>query len=564
MELAWVYKLRTRGNYKDLCAKLGQELYQDLVKLSHLKGSVAENLSLQTDEGRILLEQITDSSASEKTAEQLLSEFQLRFTPAQKRLRLVCERMNFKNATSSPTWARGAHIFVLPAVADEIEDAFEEGELGKGDLVVSPELMPDIEEAMSTCLGSRRVCAYIHHASTSSQALGVFSAVDAHTIRGTIDKVKAWLESNDPDFLQSYKACSLYRIDLDPSRSARLTHSTGSAPRANKELVTSWGHSRTCVKRAAEDGLSLGPTLYKNFSLTHRESPRGGLAVDVASEQTSLTVDTIDLDQHTDVDIHEFMKSFEVRCRPTIKTESSFGEYARDHFTRFQSEVLHPLLETLPLEGTLAAAFNGDDTQRSECLTRGYKMLKSLAAVLYHPETLIMFFRASAPEQEIPDGLQRAFHESVDMLAKNMSEAIRREFKKLLREKRSVWENLFGHVSQDDGCHVAAEQLRMSFQGIYVEACSKAVVYNMAADVWTRQHKLHRQREKEALKAGADTPADATTAVKKKKFSKRHAPQRQGASDRKAGMQDEAYQHWDGSKVPLGSRPYRPGNVLRA
>lgn len=254
---------------------------------------------------------------------------------------------------------------------------------------------------------------HVQHDETVELPWGVFSAADAKTTRGRIDKVPLWLKSIAPDLLQSYEAATSYSIETRLARSERLTHSTGSAPRGNKALLQSWGHSTTLVHRATEVGLSLGPTLYKKFTLVAvpRDSGSGEsnqadgvqlpfetcevAAWDLASEQSSSTVNTADFDARSTINFEEFLDNSFVKAeRPILKNDRMFGEYAREHFSHFLDDVLHPLLQTLPLESILASAFNGDSesAHQSDALKRGYKMLIILAFELFNAQSLDLFF----------------------------------------------------------------------------------------------------------------------------------------------------------------------------
>lgn len=116
-----VYVLRVRGSYKDLCVKLGQERRQEIIQ-----------------------EQLHGEAHIDHVVEVLQHEL----SPVQMNLFEICRGMNFKTWGCRPSWANGAHIFVLPAVADELEDAFQGVELGKSDVVVSPELLEVVQKAL--------------------------------------------------------------------------------------------------------------------------------------------------------------------------------------------------------------------------------------------------------------------------------------------------------------------------------------------------------------------------------------------------------------------------------
>ena len=184
-----VYKLRIRGNYDALCQKLGQELQQEIYS-EHIQ---------KIQEGR----------APENASEEFVQALEQRLSPPQLRLFNICRGMNFKNYTCRPTWAGGAHIFVTPAVADEVEDAFEGVELGKSDVVVSPEHLAVVLEALAEGSGSRRSCAYVNESLSTAHPLRVFSAVDAKMAFTSLDPLsfwpgfEAWVQSSSLDIVEA-------------------------------------------------------------------------------------------------------------------------------------------------------------------------------------------------------------------------------------------------------------------------------------------------------------------------------------------------------------------------
>merc|ERR1711862_992240 len=117
------------------------------------------------------------------------------------------------------------------------------------------------------------------------------------------------------------------------------------------------------------------------------------------------------------VDFAVILKShFKCGSRPTLKTSLAFAQYMRDHWDRFLPEVLPPLLTALPLESKMAPALSADDAEHVQGLKKGYKMLQALASEMFSSESLKHFFSASEPSSNVPEGLERAFNESVCIL----------------------------------------------------------------------------------------------------------------------------------------------------
>lgn len=248
-----------------------------------------------------------------------------------------------------------------------------------------------------------------------------------------------------------------------------------------------------------------------------------------------------------------------VRSRPTLKTAPAFAAYSREHFDRFHSDVLQPMLQSLSLESKLAPAFHRDDSDGLEGLKHGYKMLKITAYELFNPNSLEIFFHASLPQSDIPDSLARAFDQSTSFLAIDVADTIAPDFKQRLRKKQRAWEKGFKKSSDYGACHVAAAEMRKSFEEVALEACSMVSIASLANLAWARSHERHRQSLKEEQKSTAKSESgQAETDENKRKFKNR-----QCAGDRKAGMMDEFHQMWEGDKAYRGPRPRKPEMVVR-
>jgi len=526
MEGSKVYKLRIRGNYDALCRKLGQELRQEIYE-EHFR-------------------QVQEGQSPEDVSEDFVKVIEEKLSPCQMSLFNICRGMNFKNFTCRPAWAGGAHIFVTPAVADEVEDAFEGDDLGNRDVVVSPEYVRVVVDALAEGSGSRKSCAYVHEPSSTAHPLRVFSQVDAKN-----EFLQSWMTTHRVS-LDDLEAVSEY--SLDGSKSARLTHSTGSVPRGEEK---SWGHSNACVARSSQDGVSLGPTAYKKFSLISAV----GLAEN-ATEVTEVLTDT-DLDTETwepgsAMAVGDFLEHhFDAKPRPMLKTGPAFGSFFSEHFARMTSDVAAPYLECLPLENSLAST----DSDDRSALKRVYKLLKSVAMDLFSAESLDVFLRKSVPPEDTPPALLKAFDESTEILAAEMAELLAEECKPLLSQKWHQWKKNH-RGTQDAGCHKAAEDLRDSFREVVAATCAKVDITIVARRAWSKQNESRRQAMKDQEKANQDQVEDVK-GKGKGKTKIRKFKNRQGACDRKNGRMDESHQAWQGEKASMISRPRPPVNLLR-
>lgn len=219
-----VWKFVFKGNYDDLCKKLGQELYEDVAKVTFLLDHISTDLvdQMQTTEGKMLLRQVVAD----------LENFADRLTAEQRVLREACKRMNFENHTARPQWANGAHVFVAASVASEVERMFQPGELNKRHVVVSQELLPAFVAAM-------QAAGHAYIKEPESVDLPALSKANSALLRG-LEKI--WLPSCGKlwnSFIEENLVDLFDRVD-EVSLS-RMTHSTGSLPRGERDK--SWGPS---------------------------------------------------------------------------------------------------------------------------------------------------------------------------------------------------------------------------------------------------------------------------------------------------------------------------------
>lgn len=199
-----------KGNYGDLVALLGQELPQD---------------------------QMSDE---------------------QKFLRHICQKMNFNQVWScQPCWTSGAHVFVTPEIASEIQSA-SLGELHKGHIIVSKSYLQIVTRVLSSQRPSE---SSMHNNRGAKQPklkeqkdipLAALSFVGAAEIRLSLAYT-----------FPSAKVGDAY------STSTRRTHTTGSRPRSQPAAGRSYGPER------------------KNFRLCKYPNPVTSLAASCAQPSSS-------------------------------------------------------------------------------------------------------------------------------------------------------------------------------------------------------------------------------------------------------------------------------------
>ena len=406
---------------------------------------------------------IKEQLHAETSIEALVEVVKHELSPVQMNLFEICRGMNFQNWGCRPSWANGAHIFVLPAVANELEDAFQGVQLGKSDVVVSPELLEVVQNALAEGSGSRKSCAYIND--TRKMSLKAFSRVDAQRAREIFEPMK--LNADMWENLSEYS--------IEAGGSARLTHSTGSLPRG---VEKSWGHSDAAAERSC-----LPPTTYKNFSLLAKLPP--GEEADSAETHTVQT----DLESELpEMDVLHFVLElhFCLRRRPVIMSGITFGTYMVEHCARLQAEVVTPYLATLPLESTLASASSNEHE-----LEPVYKQLKGAMATLFSESSLETFLTASEADENTPEALLNAFDKSCELLANDLAEALANELKQLLSYKWKAWKR--DNVFLPAGFHAAAEELRKLFGKVVLAACSKLSIESMASSAWSKRDVLQPQ-----------------------------------------------------------------------
>lgn len=581
------WHLKVRGSYKDLCQRLGQELFEDVVKVKFLRDHIPQDLlgQMQTESGKALLHDIV----------RRLEDFEALMTPAHVSLRQVCQKMNFKGRTARPSWANGAHIFVTAEVASEIEDAFKPGDLNKGDLIVSPEFLEDVRELLFTPTDrTYRGCAYIHEPTCTRRALGAFSTVDAVLARNRMRIAEALLDPISFQWVDRNVACSVQlmasaRTNLPASSlKTRLTHSTGSAPHSSKDVPElSWGHSQACVQRAALDGLSLCPSLYKQFKLKqsnflhHTETSHQILHIESAERlhisdesadhandrkddivnddevsiaESTLTSSTV-LTSLTHVEavtvsFSVFMRTrFEIRARRVFKSPQAYAEYSQEHIARLLPEVVNPLLQAAPLEANLAPICHEDESKKKECLMSVFKMLNSMVLDCFNSKCLSTFLRASWEAGDVAAGLLRAFEESTELLADEFGKNMQPILKELLQERRRKFKKYVASYL-DDGLHKIADSMRSTVLEAVEEASSKIDIRPLARRAWLDQK--GKPRPENDQKAEAEGNADST------KQTNRKFGRRQLGQDRKNVKMDDAAANHAMFKYPR-SQPTKKG-----
>lgn len=165
-------------------------------------------------------------------------------------MREISEKQNFVGFACRPAWAGGAHVFVSPVIASEVEDVFEGVQLRKENIVLSPEF----RDLVLTLLGTQTAAEHMYNRvarmpqlrseevvplSPISFADAALAREDVSTAEKLLDPVSFRLVGDD-----CIIEIASVRMSSGPSNANRQTHTTGSRPRSQPAASRSYGHIR--------------------------------------------------------------------------------------------------------------------------------------------------------------------------------------------------------------------------------------------------------------------------------------------------------------------------------
>lgn len=434
-----VLKLTYRGNYADICSKLGHEEAEDCL------------------------------------------------TDDQRRLRDICRVQNFLDFSCRPAWAGGAHIFVTPTIASEIKDALEGQQLRKEHIIVSEVFRDIVVDLLQSPQPMERMRNRGSHQprlrSEEPVPLAPLSFSGAAVARADVPQSERLL---DPISYMLTADCGIIDIECvrasaAPSDSARLTHTTGSRPRSQPAAGRSYGPRRKAfvlrkvpahiinpAHRSAQansepvfgaigggastqefsDARSIGTMLSFGASLQGDDVPK---IVAEYVEQQAVTF--------------ERYAEFESRVRagkhPSVdscETDSwIFSSYVKATLDEWISINVRALLQVQPLEGKLANAA-GSAGLSAEHTIIGQDWLANIVRASCSKEVFCTILHH--------DSEHSILHTAIASVATELDAELRSHFKKSNRKQQVKAKRL-----RVDGFHEAADHL----QGMVMEAISEAL-----------------------------------------------------------------------------------------
>mmetsp|Transcript_98637 Transcript_98637/g.299362 ORF Transcript_98637/g.299362 Transcript_98637/m.299362 type:complete len:492 (+) Transcript_98637:1-1476(+) len=438
--------------------------------------------------------------------------------------------MNFKGWTSRPAWAKGAHIFVTPGISDEVEDAFQDMELGKGDIVVSHAFLGLVHRALAAPakdgLAHNRGSKQPKLKSQDAVTLAPLSPSDAARARADVPLAERLLDPVSYELLETgtYADVSVRKVGTSPSISTRQTHTTGSRPREQPAADRSYG---TCRKKfhlgkspesialaSPEVALPVGPDPGDSSSSANagklggvgsggrgtdacKGGPNGEIAApsnilqedpdaaafrDARSECTMYTCATdLLLDEDSEGQRSRSVLEF-VRQRlcdvPTpmssaFDTGEEFAAHVDECMQWWCTDVVQPLLDAEPLEDSLAT-LTGDASVDIDHAKTGQDMLAGVVRCCLSKEVLSEVFGVgSGPAMQA---------------AAQVEAALRPVFKRSKREQRISLKKQMQELSRPDGLHEVAQLLRRMVADAARDALSTVDVVDIGMRSWESYH----------------------------------------------------------------------------
>jgi hypothetical protein len=178
-------------------------------------------------------------------------------------------------------------------------------------------------------------------------------------------------------------------------------------------------------------------------------------------------------------------------------------------------EVAVPVFEMLPLESSLARAFNGDDALKKKTLESAFELLTAKAVECYGKQSLAAFLIASVPPANSPAGLLNGFAEASEMLSRDLENVIQPLLKQACLEQRRCLRKQLEESKADEGSHAVAQLLRTCIAIAMMEASGKVSIGGMANSAWTVQKEEQKRRQLEEC-----AQADAEALRRAKELSK--------------------------------------------
>lgn len=545
----WV--LKYKGNYKDICEKLGQDVYADMVKAREVRLLLSTpDLpgQMRTQEGKKLMQGIVGE----------LQNFEAKASPSpvQQQLRSICEKMGYPEHTCRPEWASGAHVFVNAIVAHVLEDTFDPGELRNEHMVVSPELRSIVEEAMmqgskNPKLGGETLRSVQPIATLVDTVVGIPINPATHELLKELPEAFEMLEA-DSVFVQA----RLVKVGQCPSLVSRKTHTTGEQPRTlavavktwqrRRKNFTLWGlttdlrismpsphdegvygkrvnvenqtgdsecrtehnHDHDNNHHSEDDGDIRSRTLTnwtlllaKLLDATHGKllesliDECGELEEQLTTKSFFTTFDDVSQEQLETV-LEEIVDTASLLLEaPLVKSEHQFALAIEQRMADFMGKVATLLITEYPIEHVLAS--NEEDSKPS--VKKALKTLQTVASMCWHEDVLQKYLagdsitksECSSDGSRSLEGWRRAFCDTVPLVAQDVSALVVPLFK---AEMRAMLKDLHRICAmQSEGAHAIADELKNGVLHGMSKALSNMDLGDIARRKW-REQKDNREQ----------------------------------------------------------------------
>eukprot|EP00930_Biecheleria_cincta_P003065 TRINITY_DN104001_c0_g1_i1.p1 TRINITY_DN104001_c0_g1~~TRINITY_DN104001_c0_g1_i1.p1 ORF type:complete len:549 (+),score=117.82 TRINITY_DN104001_c0_g1_i1:72-1718(+) len=511
-----VWKLKLSGTTEDLRRKLGQECYREFSNDIQLADEVLDFLQdrfarCQTKECEELLNKISDD----------LDAFTQRITPVQRQLHSIGLQQNFDlNGTCSPSWAKGAHIFVTKDVADELQEALEsEEDLSAYHVIVSDEYKGFIDMALA------------QHATVRNRGS------KQPRIKEQVACSLVPLSPSFARFCQSFYYESRQLPVRPASLRTRLTHSTGSMPSGEAQDARAWGQTAHKKKfkltelakpsSQGEEDAAVDKHIAVLEDDVRENGDRTSNSLVFFSAPPSLeTFPALDVDRVKAL-ITDLLDALD-KEKPNLmtnlpKTSSQFANVVKEHLITVHGELLERLFDHMGIEAELASALQSDAEDASARLKQALDtfatcVTQSLGeAPLLSILKLLLKGTRSSSQNRSQVGLLRAFEESCVISAKNLAQAV---LAKVDKAKRPVLKEL-KKITQH-GIHATSKKVK----GLLFDLCKDALESDarlIAQKAWTEQEQLYHEKMK-VHDAGTGTREERQSRVRVKQVNTSLAP----------------------------------------
>lgn len=483
--MAFVHLLFCKGSVADICNSLGQERYMDFERDISRAKAVREAVSKaiegyegHTHEARGMfvsllytLDAFIDGSITDDHRE----------------LHSVGQGMNFDYfGTCRPTWAKGAHIFVTPNVADEIQESLEGVELTNKLIVVSPEYKDVVERA----LGAHT------HERPSKQPRVISEQL--------IEPVNAYSEWCKAYYFEQrvLKVCTATLKTFH-------THTTGSLPRrAEGQGEKSYGKAAYKKAHPRQIDITMDKAVLVDCQ-QHNDADQQLAHADEVNQTFSCAASTLDslpdhvhYPQHQQIDslLDELIVADSVPAN--IKNAKQFGEYVCERLHTFPLRVCEAILLKLEPHTTHYVTQTQSNPKSSikDAIKGSLKLIFGWIKCCFKPQHLLKFLSPHSARSS--SGLQRACKESLDLLLQLEGGFLGELNSRLKQASKKLRSDIAAKPGlSEDGPHAMATVMCECVVEATSDTLREMNLEVFACQSWNAQETQHKAKVKDEAKA---------------------------------------------------------------